>query len=40
MKDAKFWDLFNYYLMAWGCDAMAYRTATNELGYEPTNEAE
>jgi len=26
--------------MAWGCDAMAYRTATNELGYEPINEAE
>ena len=34
-KDNKFWDLYNYYLMAWSCERSAFNCAKNELGYEP-----
>ena len=37
MKNERFWNLFNYYIMCYeGNEQAAYGCAKSDLGYEPT----
>ncbi len=34
-KDKKYWENFNYYFTAYGCERTAHVVTKQELGYEP-----